>query len=269
MSAPRVHLYALCWNDAHHLEWFFRHYDPIVERYVIFDDGSTDGSLDLLRQHPRVETRRFVRSHRDSFVLSERDVFNNCWKESRGGRGEAPADWVIVCSVDEHLVHDDFGGYLKHCTALGVTVIPALGFQMFTETFPSASEHLCDTRRVGVPDEYDCKLSVFAPTAIDEVNYEEGGHVAAPVGRVRAPCHNRLVLRHYQLLGIDYTLARFAELRSGLGPVDRDRRWGAHYDQSRDELEERWATYRVNGVDTSVDPWVGYQTPEWWDRLPR
>ena len=269
MSRPRVHLYAISWNDAPHLEWLFRHYDPIVERYVIFDDGSTDGSLNLLRRHPRVDVRPFVRSHRDSFVLSELDLFNNCWKESRGGNGQAPADWVIVSSVDEHLVHADLAGYLCDCQATGVTVIPALGFQMFTETFPDASERLCETRTAGVPDEYDCKLTLFSPTAIQEINYEAGGHVAAPVGRVRAPCCDRLVLRHYQLLGIDYTLARYAELRSGLGPIDRARQWGAHYEQSRGELEQRWAAYRSTGIDTSAEPWVGYKTPEWWSRLPR
>src|SRR5690242_2946962 len=51
-SGVRVHLYALCWNDAYMLPYFFRHYDSFVDRYIIFDDGSTDRSLDILRRHP-------------------------------------------------------------------------------------------------------------------------------------------------------------------------------------------------------------------------
>src|SRR5215211_8196051 len=109
---PSIHAYAICWNDARQLDFFFRHYDPIVERYVIFDDGSTDGSLERLRRHPKVDLRRLVRSHPASFVLSELELFNNCWKESRGTENRAPADWVIVCSLDEHLVHADLKGYL-------------------------------------------------------------------------------------------------------------------------------------------------------------
>jgi Glycosyl transferase family 2 len=267
--APRVHLYATCWNDAYQLGWFFRHYDPIVERYVIFDDGSTDGSVDLLRRHPKVDLRRFVRTHADSFVLSELDLFNHCWKESRGGYAERPADWTIVCSLDEHLVHENLPDYLASCATAGVTVIPALGFQMFTEDFPDADECLCDTRTLGVPDPYDCKLTLFSPTAVEEINYEEGGHIATPVGRVLAPQLDRLVLRHYQLLSVDRTLARFAELRTGLGPIDRKREWGAHYNQLRPELLNRWAEYRATAVNTSTEPWKGYKTPEWWSRFPR
>jgi len=41
------------------LGFFFRHYD----RYVFYDDGSTDGTLEVLARHPRVEVRRFERSH--------------------------------------------------------------------------------------------------------------------------------------------------------------------------------------------------------------
>src|SRR5262249_10439835 len=158
---PRIHLYATCWNDARQLGWFFRHYDPIVERYVIFDDGSTDGSAELLTRHPKVETRRFLRRHNDSFVLSELELFNNCWKESRGWNGQAPADWVIVCSLDEHLVHADLRSYLTQCSEAGVTVIPSLGFQMFTDELPGSDERLCETRTLGVPDPFDCKLTLF------------------------------------------------------------------------------------------------------------
>ena len=266
---PSVHLYATCWNDARQLEFFFSHYDPVVDRYVIFDDGSTDGSLNLLRRHPKVDVRRFVRVNAGSFVLSELALFNSCWKESRAEQGRAGADWVIVCSLDEHLVHPDLSGYLATCSAVGVTVIPALGFQMFTEDFPQTGERLCETRTLGVRDRYDCKLTLFSPNAIQEINYEEGGHVAAPTGRVLAPSRDELVLRHYQLLGLEYTVARFAELRGALGPIDRAQGWGAHYEQSRQDLEDRWAKCRSEAVDTSVEPWSGYVPPEWWSRLPR
>ena len=38
---PVVHLYAVCWNEAHILPYFFRNYEPWVQRFVFFDNGST------------------------------------------------------------------------------------------------------------------------------------------------------------------------------------------------------------------------------------
>jgi Glycosyl transferase family 2 len=95
-----VHLYAQCWNDEWMLPFFFRHYDRLVDRYFIYDDGSADGTWGLLRSHPKVEARRFERATPESFVLSEQAFSNECWKGSRG-----EADWVILTDIDEHLFH--------------------------------------------------------------------------------------------------------------------------------------------------------------------
>ena len=53
----RIDLYTLCWNDADMLGFFFQHYDRFVQRYVVYDDGSTDRSLDILHANPKVEVR--------------------------------------------------------------------------------------------------------------------------------------------------------------------------------------------------------------------
>ncbi len=47
----RVQFYALRWNDARMLGFFFRHNYPFVTRYT-FDGGSDDGSLEILRAYP-------------------------------------------------------------------------------------------------------------------------------------------------------------------------------------------------------------------------
>src|SRR4249920_3649935 len=90
VAGMRVHLYTRSWNDAVMLPFFFRHYDPIVDRYVVFDDGSTDDSLRLLQSHPKVDLRRLpLYLDPDSRVISASTFFDQCWKESSGH-----ADWV-------------------------------------------------------------------------------------------------------------------------------------------------------------------------------
>ena len=56
----RIDLYALCWNDADMLGFFFRHYDRFVQRYVVYDNASTDHSLEILHANPKVEVRRAI-----------------------------------------------------------------------------------------------------------------------------------------------------------------------------------------------------------------
>ena len=94
----RIHLYTACWNDAQMLAFFLAL--GIVGRYIVFDDGSTDGSVALLQAHPKVDLRRCRHTDSDSFVLSEQRLSNVCWKSSRGH-----ADSVLVIYLDEHLHH--------------------------------------------------------------------------------------------------------------------------------------------------------------------
>ncbi|MCW3476609.1 glycosyltransferase family 2 protein [Limobrevibacterium gyesilva] len=243
-----VWLYALCWNDARMLPLFFRHYDEWVDRYVLFDDGSTDATLDIVAAHPKVETRRFVRSVEGSFVASATLLQNAFWQESRGR-----ADWVVVTAIDEHLHHPDapdgMRGYLARCQAAGVTALPALGFQMIADAFPQPGVHLASTHRMGAPHADMNKLSLFDPNRIEATNYVVGRHAAMPAGQVVYPATDEVVNLHYKYMGLAYLAARHRELAGGLGVHDRARRWGHQYDWSAGELDASWRDFAARAID--------------------
>ena len=242
---PRIDLYTICWNEKFMLEYFFRYYDRIVDRYVVYDDGSTDGTLEILNDHPKVEIRRLPRlEHADSYILSAQNVHNNAWKESRGH-----ADWVILTAIDEFVYVPDFVTYLVDCTAKGVTVIPALGYEMISASLPLPGQNLPDVIKRGAPWHMLNKLSVFDPNAIAETNFHFGRHNARPTGKVQYPENDELLILHYKYLSYDYTSGRHSELNAKLGSMDKKKGWGIHYGYSKRKFKENWEFFEQRSVE--------------------
>jgi cell division protein FtsB len=257
-----IHLYTITWNEMAMLAFFFRHYESWVDRFVVYDDGSTDGTLDYLRGKPNVELRSFPRPHPDSFVVSQQALQNQCWKESRG-----QADWVIVTAIDEHLHHPEMLAYLTGCKTRGVTYVPALGYHMLTDEFPETHEHLARTRTIGASDGGYNKLRIFNPDAIRETSFSLGGHTATVEGRCIPPSRDEMLLLHYKDLGVAYTRARNSSLGERLGAYDRARNFGFQYFYSSDEYQRLLAERRSFAVDLSDAaywPWDDNPEPRWW-----
>jgi hypothetical protein len=259
-----VHLYTVCWDEADMLGFFFRHYDSWVDRYVIFDDGSTDGSIDLLKAHPKVELRRFERVRADSFVLSHTALQNEVWKISRG-----VADWVVITAIDEHLTVPgrSMAKYLKVCGAKGVTLIPALGFNMISDDFPEPNARLTDTVTRGKPDRTFNKLGIFNPAAITDTGFRVGRHSAQPRGEVRLPIHDILMLLHYKRLGFERTVQRQAEEGKRLGKTDVEGKMGTQYFDSWETQRAEWDEIHANSIDVTArtfDLAHSFERPRWW-----
>jgi hypothetical protein len=68
----------------------------------------------------------------------------HAWRESRG-----QADWVVITAIDEHLWvrGRDMQSYLAELASDGVTCVPALGFDMNSETFPRDQSQSLELRR--------------------------------------------------------------------------------------------------------------------------
>ena len=227
------------------IPFFLRHYEPLVDRIVIFDDGSTDRSLELLSASRKVELRRLPAG--PSSILMHTEEMNHCWKESR-----SRADWIIIADPDEHFYHPCLREYLERCKVENVTILNPVGVDMISALFPSPDAVLSETIRRGVRSFLLDKLAVFDPNAIEEINYTPGRHLAAPAGRVIFPPKREVKLLHYKQLGLDYLLLRSNELQHRKTEYDRERGWGLHDYRSAGEIERDFKTILGEAQDISL-----------------
>jgi hypothetical protein len=260
-----THLYSLCWNEADILPFFFRHYDPWINRYIIYDDGSTDGSIEILKKHPKVEVRNWHRKYPDSYLMSQLHWMNTIWKESRGS-----ADWVVIVDIDEHLFvpQTPMINFLEKYKSQGITQIPALGYQIVSEEFPGQDEHLTQSRTMGKPWPDMCKLSIFNPEAIEETNFSGGRHTAKPIGNINMPNNDELQLFHYKYLNFERTFNKQNAQYRNVGPLDASTMFS--YGWSRKELLEDWNDIIKNSMEMSWPTFKSGMYPytnRWW-RLP-
>ena len=263
----KIDIYAICWNEADLLPFFFAQYDQIASRYFIFDDGSTDGSLDILRQHPKVTLHRFERKVAESFVLSVQVFQDNIWKQSRG-----TADWVILTAIDEHLVHADLRAYLAKATTSGVTAIPAMGFQMISDRFPKPGQDLHDLVHHGAPFRKMNKLGLFRPDQISETRFATGRHSARPIGNVVYPERDELLNLHFKYLDFERLKRRHQLLQSGLGPGDNARGFGHRYRFDDAQLRADWDGFAALAVDLHApgfQPERHHADTRWWRQRPK
>ena len=187
---------------------------------------------------------------------------NTMWWESRGHDA-----WAVVTDVDEFLWHPDMASYLARCRAAGVTAMPALGFQMISETFPAPGEVLAETRRNGAPLWMMNKLSIFDPDAIEQTNYTTGRHFAAPLGHVVYPEVDEVLILHYKYLDRDRVEARYRLLKSRLGSRDTADKAGYQYSWTREKLDEDWDKVAAQAMDyRDVSTGLATHPLRWWRR---
>jgi glycosyltransferase involved in cell wall biosynthesis len=228
-----IDVYALCWNEERFLPYFLRHYSSIASRVTIFDNESTDRSVEIIQSFPNTR----VLSYASGGELREdirRDYKNECWKESK-----SRADWVIVVDIDEIVYHPRLHEYLATCSLRGITLPWTVGYEMATDRFPMTRGQIYDEVIDGVHDPWYSKPVVFDPNALDDINYEPGAHRCAPTGRVAEERSADLKLLHYRFLGLEYVQARFAAMRDRQSEVNVQQGWSYHLHKQPREIK-RW-----------------------------
>lgn len=234
----RVRAYTVCWNEIKILPYYLKHYSTFCEDIVIYDNGSTDGSRDLIKSHPKTILRHFE-SHDQLRDDIQQEIKNNCWKETR-----LIMDWVIVSDVDELLYCDNLEKFITDNA--GYSVFTPIGYNMVSDYFPKTNNQIYDEIKYGCYHPPSCKPVLFNPNRVIEINYSPGAHYTKNeiiVGNMwhwydhHAMNHAYPIkLLHFKFLGLNYVIDRYKALEKRISSINKENNWGMHYTKSASQI---------------------------------
>jgi hypothetical protein len=238
----KIHLYAICWNEAKILPHFLRYYNEICEKIFIYDNFSTDRSLEIISGFSKAEIFSFYTNNqiRDDAYLK---IKNEVWKKSRG-----KCDFVIVCDVDEFIYHPDINNFFKSLKEQNISLARCEGFNMITKNYPVEEDNIFIKIQEGVQATDFDKLIVFDPNLIDEINYTLGAHECMPIGKLKFNNYE-LKLLHYKYLSLPDVLSRYKEMGSRLSKYNKRLKLGRHYLFSSGRIKREFESIWKNRIN--------------------
>jgi glycosyltransferase involved in cell wall biosynthesis len=125
----RINAVVTCYNEELRLPYFLKHYQSIgVDRFIVIDNGSTDGSAEILDAHPLVTRLYTTKPFRD---------YKTIWREALCNQLFAHR-WVIFPDVDELFVYPgwpdrDMHWFIRYLETSGYDAV----FAPMVDMYPS------------------------------------------------------------------------------------------------------------------------------------
>lgn len=227
----KIDLYTFCWNEMDILPFVVDYWKRFVTHAYVYDNGSTDGSVEYLKQFDWITVEHFETNGTDDAKL--RDLKNAEWKKSKG-----KADWVVICDMDEIVYSKDLLKEFEYASANGYTAIDCDWYWFCEDYLPKYENdgkllHQKCSKFFINPG----KHLIFNPNEIDEINYVVGAHSANPKGNYKPYKSDKIVVFHTNKgFGIDYKIERYKVMNDNLSETNRRNKWCIHYGFSKDVL---------------------------------
>ena len=229
-----IHLYTLCWNEMDILPFVIDYWKRFVTHAYVYDNGSTDGSVEYLKQFDWITVEHFETNGKNNTV--QRDLKNKIWKQSKGN-----ADFVIVCDIDECLYPKDINVFKKMKEG-GYTLCAPKWYDFISEKIPVYTEGKLLHEISPKACKGNTKVVILDPNQITDSGFDVGSHHCRAKGIVKKYEGDDMYLLHINHhLSLDYLLEKYKVFNKRLSDEDKRKKHGIHYGFSEEKLRNNYA----------------------------
>ena len=228
-----IDVFAVCYNEEIILPYFLKHYKKFARNITIYDNMSTDNSVNIMNEYG-VNVIRFNTGGKfeESLLMYIR---NTCWKGS-------DADWVIVCDMDEIIYHENI---IETLTNTNANHIVTEGYEMMSETLPTTEGQIYEELKFGYFKPAYSKPCLFKPSEITNINFTPGSHAATPTGpNIISIKNSGIKLLHYKYINREVLIKKYKHYK---------------FRQSKEMKKKGWGNYQEwgpNVINSQFDCWL-------------
>lgn len=236
----KIHVYVVMKNEEDILPFVIQYWSLFADKVFIFDNGSTDRSLEILSKFPTCKIRYFNTNGKMDDGMNQY-IKNNCWKQSKG-----EADWVFVGDTDECLYVRDFSIFDSDASVLELP-----WYDLCDDFKPKYNKdkllHQLTSKWAKHPS--FGKRLLFNPNKVDEINFCPGAHLINPSPTPIIEKSDKAVILHINRgFGIDYKLGKMRQMRQNFSDNNLKHGWGYHY-FNEDEIRKDYEQKQLQSVD--------------------
>lgn len=176
----KIHAYFVCFNEEKIIASILEYYLSFCSKVFIFDNGSTDKSIEIALSYKNVMVIPFDTGGKkdNSKHIQIKTQAYKTYSKKGGQFCEECADWVICCDMDEVIYSPDMKHTLASYDADGITVPCITGFDMVGEDDIRSDIPILIQYTKGVRNPVFDKRAVFKPEF--DMSYTLGCHSYGP-----------------------------------------------------------------------------------------
>lgn len=243
----------LCKDEMQILPFVRKYWERISADVIVYDNGSTDGSLEYLSSIPYVTIRHF-----DSD--GHNDIIHKNVKEQAYMEYKNDYDIIIITDMDEVFFFDDFKAVSEAFIDGGYNILMTPIISLCEDFKPPYSEdkylhQLCHKfyrQRMNHMKGFDdfSKLSIFNTKVTDKVEMSVGQHYVKTSPDMKIMLSNNGFNLHIDKgFGLDYKYKVRQRMYANLSDTNKRYGMAIEYADSYEKLEREYKNNQKNSFD--------------------